>query len=49
LQLNRLRLSNGERAEILINLSGLTGQSIYLMNYGSELPRESSVLTALVT
>lgn len=35
---NRLRLSPGERAEILINLSGLSGQSFYLMGYASELP-----------
>lgn len=36
--LNRLRLSNGERAEILVDLSSLQNNSIYLMNYGSELP-----------
>lgn len=35
--LTRLRLSNGERAEILVDLSSMTGQTIYLMNYGSEL------------
>lgn len=35
--LTRLRLSNGERAEILVNLSSLQGQTIFLMNYGSEL------------
>jgi blue copper oxidase len=34
----RIRLSPGERAEVLINLSGLTGQSLYLMSYASELP-----------
>ena len=36
--LTRLRLSPGERAEIVINLSGKTGQTIYLRNFGSELP-----------
>lgn len=36
--LTRLLLSPGERAEILVNLSGLQGQSIFLSNYGSEIP-----------
>jgi blue copper oxidase len=36
--LTRLRLSPGERAEILIDFSGLMGQSIQLMSYGTELP-----------
>jgi bilirubin oxidase len=36
--LNRLCLSNGERAEILLDLSGRQGDTIYLMSYGSELP-----------
>ncbi len=35
---NRLRLSPGERAEVLVNLSGMQDESIYLMSYGSELP-----------
>lgn len=35
---NRLWLSPGERVEVLVNLSGLEGQSIDLMSYGSELP-----------
>jgi len=34
----RIRLSPGERAEILVNLVGMTGQTLYLMSYGSELP-----------
>jgi bilirubin oxidase len=34
----RVRLAPGERAEILINLTGMTGQSFYLMSYGSEMP-----------
>lgn len=34
----RIRLSPGERAEILLDLSGMTGQTIYLMSYASELP-----------
>ncbi len=37
LAMNRLRLSNGERAEVLIDLSGMQGDTVYLMNYGSEL------------
>ncbi|HRI26432.1 MAG TPA: multicopper oxidase domain-containing protein [Chitinophagales bacterium] len=38
LPLTRLRLSPGERAEILADLSGNIGQIIFLMNYGAELP-----------
>ncbi len=38
LALTRLMLSPGERAEILINFSGMLSQTIYLKNYGSELP-----------
>lgn len=34
----RVRLAPGERAEILVDLSTIPGQSIYLMSYGSELP-----------
>lgn len=37
LQLDRLQLSSGERSEILIDLSDLEGQTIYLMSYASEL------------
>jgi blue copper oxidase len=33
----RIRLSPGERAEILVNLSGMNGQTLYLMAYQSEL------------
>ena len=33
---NRLKLSPGERAEILVDLQGNFGQSIYLMSYASE-------------
>ncbi len=35
-QLTRLPLSPGERAEILIDLQGLEGQTIYLKSYASE-------------
>jgi blue copper oxidase len=35
---NRLMLSPGERAEIVADLSGLQGQTIYLMSYASEIP-----------
>jgi blue copper oxidase len=38
LAMNRLRLSNGERAEVLVDLSGMQGDTVYLMSYGSELP-----------
>lgn len=34
----RVRLGPGERAEILVDLGGMNGQTIYLMGYGSELP-----------
>lgn len=34
----RIRVSPGERYEILIDLSSMNGQSVYLMSYGSELP-----------
>lgn len=34
----RILLSSGERAEILLDLSGLNGQTLHLMSYGSELP-----------
>lgn len=36
--LTRLRLAPGERAEILVNLAGLEGQTLYLRNFGTELP-----------
>ena len=36
--LTRLRLAPGERAEILLDLSGLNGQSLYLKSFASELP-----------
>ena len=36
--MTRLRLSPGERAELLINFSGLLGQSVQLVSYGTELP-----------
>ncbi len=37
-QLTRLMLSPGERAEILVDFSGMTGQNINLMSFASELP-----------
>lgn len=36
--LTRLLLSPGERAEILVNLSGMNGQTIYLRSFASEMP-----------
>lgn len=35
---NRLLLSPGERAEILVNFSGMSGNTVYLKCYGSEMP-----------
>jgi len=35
---NRLWLSNGERAEVLLDLTGMEGDSLLLMSYGAELP-----------
>lgn len=37
IQLTRLLLAPGERAEILIDLSGMNGQTAYLKSYASEL------------
>lgn len=37
LQLARLRLAPGERAEILVDFGSMQGQSTYLMSYASEL------------
>ncbi len=34
----RIRISPGERAEVLIDLSSMAGQTIYLMSYASEFP-----------
>lgn len=36
-QLTRLKLAPGERAEILVNLIGLNGQTLDLLSFGSEL------------
>ena len=36
--LTRLRLSPGERAEILLDLQGMMGQTIYLKSFSSEFP-----------
>ncbi len=36
--LTRLRMGPGERAEILLDLNGLEGDSLQLMSYASELP-----------
>jgi bilirubin oxidase len=36
--LTRLLLAPGERSEILVDLSGLNGQSLNLMSYASEMP-----------
>ena len=35
---NRIRISPGERYEILVDLSTMQGQQLSLMSYGSELP-----------
>jgi len=36
--LTRIRLSPGERAEILLDLQGMIGQTIYLISFSSEMP-----------
>lgn len=36
--LTRLLLAPGERAEILVDLNGMNGQSVQLMSYASEMP-----------
>jgi len=36
--LTRLLLAPGERAEILVNFTGMSGQTIYLESFASELP-----------
>jgi bilirubin oxidase len=36
--MTRLRLSPGERAEILLDLQGMTGQTIFLNSFSSEFP-----------
>lgn len=38
LSLTRIRLSPGERAEILLDLQGMIGQTIFLKSYSSEMP-----------
>ena len=35
---DRMWLSNGERYEVLLDLTGMEGDSLMLMSYGSELP-----------
>lgn len=54
---DRLWLSNGERAEVLLDLTGMEGDSLLLMSFGSELPQtvpgsgnilwESSILNGI--
>lgn len=34
----RIKVSPGERYEVLLDVSGMNGQTIYLMSYGSEIP-----------
>lgn len=38
ISLTRITLSPGERAEILVDLTSYNGQTLQLMNYGSEIP-----------
>ena len=38
IELTRLQLAPGERAELLIDFTGMMGQSIQLMSYASEFP-----------
>lgn len=34
----RVRLAPGERAELVVDLTGMQGQTLYLMSYASEMP-----------
>ena len=36
--MDRIRLASGERIEMLIDLTGMEGDSLLLMNFGTELP-----------
>lgn len=36
--MTRLRLAPGERAEVLVDLAGMSGASLFLRNFGSTLP-----------
>jgi len=36
--MSRLMLGSGERAEILVDFSGQTGQTLYIKQYGTQLP-----------
>ena len=36
--MDRIRLASGERIEMLLDLTGMEGDSLLLMNFGSELP-----------
>lgn len=38
LPLTRLQIGPGERAEILVNFSGMSGQTVFLKSYASEFP-----------
>lgn len=38
-EMSRLVLGSGERAELLLDLTGMEGDSLLLMSYGSELPQ----------
>ena len=54
---DRLLLSNGERTEVILDLTGMEGDSLLLMSFGSELPQtmpgsgnvlwESSILNGI--
>ena len=37
--MNRLLIGNGERYEILVDLSAMLNDTVFLMSYGSEIPR----------
>ncbi len=38
LQLSRVQIAPGERAEILVDFSGMSGQNVFLTSFNSELP-----------
>ncbi len=38
LEMNRIKIAPGERAEVLVNFAGKTGQNFSLKSFGSEIP-----------
>ncbi len=47
--MTRLLLAPAERAEVLVDLTGMNGQSIELMSYGASLPQSAYGIAGLAT